>query len=141
MKKINTTLAASLAGSLLLAGLATAQPAPPGNAFILEMMGERSWQVSCQLGQSDGDTVNTRERGRGLHDNGRFLINDVVSGSCSYSVPERGMLRVTMETRRSGLDCPFVETEDGFCRANFAAGQTGTFQIRRAETPTSPAIG
>ncbi len=145
MKTINTTLAASLAISLgsswLLAGLATAQPAPPGDAFILQMMGERGWQVSCELGQSDGDTVTTRERGRGLHDNGRFLVSDVTSGSCSYDVPDRGMLRVTLETRRSGLECPFTETEDGFCRANFSAGQSGRFEIRRQTVPASPSIG
>lgn len=97
-------------------------------------MGERGWQVSCQLNQTDGDTVSSRERGRGLHDNGRFLVADVVSGTCSYDVPERAELRITMETRRSGLDCPFVQTEDGFCRAYFAAGQSGSFQIRMAPT-------
>ena len=92
MKKQTMMIAASLAGALALVGTTTAQSPQSGEAFVLEMLGQRGWEVSCRLNQDDGDVIESRERGRGLHDNGRFAVADVTGGLCSYSVPERGEL-------------------------------------------------
>lgn len=140
MKKINLTLAAALATSMLVAPAAIAQRHYGTNPVILEVLGQRGWEVSCRMTQSDGDIVTSRERGRGLHDNGRIMVANVASGTCSYSVPERGELRVTMETRRSGMECPFSETADGICRAYFPAGAEGAFTIQPS-APAAPATG
>ncbi|MEA1940680.1 MAG: hypothetical protein U9P68_00385 [Pseudomonadota bacterium] len=137
MKTKSMMIAASLAGTLALAGQVTAQQFPaPGDAFVLEMMGQRGWEVSCRLNQEDGDVLETRERGRGLHDNGRFAIGDVTGGLCSYSVPGRGELRLTMQVEHTGFDCPFTVTEAGFCRAYLQPGDSGSFQVTR----TTPAV-
>lgn len=134
MKTKSMMIAASLAGTLALAGQVTAQQFPaPGDSFVLEMMGQRGWEVSCRLSQEDGDVLETRERGRGLHDNGRFAIGDVTGGLCSYSVPERGELRLTMSVEHTGFDCPFTVTEAGFCRAYLQPGDHGSFQITRSQ--------
>ena len=80
MKKQTMMIAASLAGATALALPATAQTPQGGEAFVLEMLGQRGWEVSCRLNQDDGDVIESRERGRGLHDNGRFAIGDVTGG-------------------------------------------------------------
>lgn len=132
MKKTTTLIAASLAGALALAGQVTAQQAPAsGEAFVLEMLGQRGWEVSCRLTQDDGDAIETRDGGRGLHDNGRFAIGDVTGGLCSYSVPERGELRLTMQVEHTAFNCPFTVTEAGFCRAYLRPGDSGSFQVTR----------
>lgn len=135
MKKQTMMIAASLAGATALALPATAQTPQGGEAFVLEMLGQRGWEVSCRLNQDDGDVIESRERGRGLHDNGRFAIGDVTGGLCSYSVPDRGELRLTLSVEHTGFNCPFTVTEAGFCRAYLRPGDTGSFQItRRAPT-------
>ncbi|BDW98404.1 hypothetical protein [Maricaulis maris] len=130
-------IAASLAASFAFMAPASAQSPDSGEAFLLEMMGERAWEVSCQLTQGDGDSVATRERGRGLLDNGRFSVGDVVSGLCTYSVPDRGELRLTLNVEHTQLACPFTVTEAGFCRAYLQPGDSGSFNIQRRTTPVS----
>lgn len=103
--------------------------------FVLEMVGQRGWEVSCRLNQEDGDAIEARDRGRGLHDNGRFAIGDVTGGLCSYSVPARGELRLTMQVEHTGFECPFTVTEAGFCRAYLQPGDHGSFQITRRADP------
>lgn len=129
MKKTNMMFAASLAAVTAFAPLAAAQNYSRPDAFLLEAMGERGWTVSCQLDQADGDRVSTRDRGRGLHDNARVLVGDVVGGTCSYEVPERGALRLTMRVEHTRFECPFTITEEGFCRAHMRAGSSGSFRI------------
>ncbi|WP_300543820.1 hypothetical protein [Maricaulis sp.] len=136
MKKHTMMIAASLAGALALVGQSTAQTPRGSDAFVLEMLGQRGWEVSCRLTQDDGDVIESRERGRGLHDNGRFAIGDVTGGLCSYNVPDQGELRLTMTVEHTGFNCPFAITEAGFCRAYLRPGQSGSFQITR----TSPAV-
>ena len=142
MKKTSMMIAASLAGALALAGQVTAQRAPvQGEAFVLEMLGQRGWEVSCRLTQGDGDAIETREGGRGLHDNGRFAIGDVTGGLCSYSVPERGELRLTMDVEHTAFNCPFTVTEAGFRRAYLQPGDSGSFQITRRSAGASAVTG
>ncbi len=129
MKKTNMMFAASLAAAMALAPAAAAQNYSRPDAFLLEAMGERGWTVSCQLDQADGDRVSTRDRGRGLHDNARVLVGDVEAGTCSYEVPERGALRLTMRVEHSSFECPFTIIEEGFCRAHMRAGTSGSFRI------------
>ena len=131
MKKTNMMLAASLAASMVFAPVAASQTLSSQDAFLLEAMGERGWSVSCQLDQADGDRVSTRDRGRGLHDNARVMVSDVQGGTCSYEVPDRGALRLTMRVEHTSFDCPFTLAEDGFCRAHFRAGTSGSFRIER----------
>ncbi|MBR9826794.1 MAG: hypothetical protein GYB36_13495 [Alphaproteobacteria bacterium] len=136
MKNQNTMIAASLAGAILLSGVANAQSGGRDTA-VFELYGERSWSVSCEVGQDDGDLINARERGRGARDTGRIVVADAVSGSCSYDVPENGALMVSMQTRHSVFDCPFTVTADGYCQAQFAPGTSGTFQFRRMAGATA----
>ncbi|MFS2319111.1 hypothetical protein RMQ97_14330 [Maricaulis sp. D1M11] len=119
--------ALALGASTLFASTASAQS---GETVMLEMFGGRGWEVSCEMAQSDGDRINTRDRGRGRIDNGRFAVTDVVSANCSYTVPAEGRLQLTLDTQRGALDCPFVEDSAGFCRAQFAAGTSGAFSIQ-----------
>jgi len=139
MKKHTMMIAASLAGALALVGQTSAQNAQDGEAFVLEMLGQRSWEVSCRLNQDDGDVIESRERGRGLHDNGRFAVGDVTGGLCSYSVPDRGELRLTLQVEHTGFNCPFTVTEAGYCRAYLQPGETGSFQVTR-RAPASVAM-
>ena len=81
MKNQNTMFAASLAGAVFFAGMAHAQTGSRDTA-ILEIYGERGWTVSCQMRQSDGDLINSRERGRGIRDTGRIIVSDVIDGRC-----------------------------------------------------------
>jgi hypothetical protein len=141
MKKNTMIIAASLAGIIALGQTATAQTfsgATPrgGDAFVLEMLGQRGWEVSCRLSQNDGDVIENRERGRGLHDNARFAVGDVTGGLCSYDVPEGGELRLTLNVEHTGFNCPFAITEAGFCRAYLRPGDSGSFQVTR----TAPAM-
>lgn len=134
MKIQTTILTAAFAAALISAGSASAQMAPRGEAFVMEMLGQRGWQVSCELNQADGDTINTRDRGRGLLHNSRVAVGEVVGGTCSYSVPERGELRLTVNLDHTGFECPFTATDE-FCRANLAAGATGSFTVSRIPEP------
>lgn len=131
MKKTNMMFAASLAATVAFAPFAAAQNYSRPDAFLLEAMGQRGWTVSCQLTQADGDRVTTRDRGRGLHDNARVQVSDVQSGTCSYEVPERGALRLTMRVDHTQFECPFTVTEEGFCRAQLRAGTSGSFRVER----------
>ena len=131
MKKQTMMIAASLAGALALVGTTTAQTPQTGEAFVLEMLGQRGWEVSCRLNQDDGDVIESRERGRCLHDNGRFAVADVTGGLCSYSVPDRGELRLTVSVEHTSFACPFPVDEAGFCRAYLRPGDEGSFQITR----------
>ena len=137
MKNQSKMIAASLAASFAFMAPAPAQSPDSGEAFLLEMMGERAWEVSCQLTQGDGDSVATRERGRGLLDNGRFSVGDVVGGLCTYSVPDRGELRLTLHVEHTQLECPFTVTEAGFCRAYLQPVDSGSFNVQRRSTPVA----
>ena len=139
MKKQALMLAASLAGFAVLGTTASSQSPERGEAFVLEMLGQYGWEVSCSLNQDDGDQIATRERGRGLHDNGRFAVSDVTGGLCSYSVPDGGELRLTLHVEHTGFDCPFGTSADGFCRAYLQPGDRGSFPIRRSGP--APAYG
>ena len=133
MKKTMRNFAASLlvAGMASVPAVAQASAAPEGEAFLLEMLGQRGWEVTCRVTQDDGDAVNTRERGRGLNDNGRFLVADAVGGQCNYAVPENGELRLTLHVEHTRFECPFTITEAGFCRAYVNPGDTGSFVLRQ----------
>lgn len=132
MKNQNTMFAASLAGAVLLTGVASAQTGTRDTA-ILELYGERSWSVSCEVRQNDGDTINARERGRGSRDTGRIVVSDVVGGTCNYDVPDNGMLMVSLRTQHTPFACPFTMTASGECQAQFAPGASGSFTIRQIE--------
>jgi hypothetical protein len=137
MKLQSKLLTSAIALGLVCAGAASAQPVPRSDAFVLEMFGQRAWQVSCELSQSDGDTVTTRDHGRGLLHNARAAVGDVTGGTCSYSVPDQGELRLTINLDHSDLECPFTVNDDGFCRASFAAGATGSFDVTRTALPAA----
>ncbi|MGK0266631.1 MAG: hypothetical protein ACI82N_000879 [Maricaulis sp.] len=137
MRIQTTILAAAFAAAIVSAGSASAQTAPRGEAFVMEMLGQRGWQVSCELSQADGDTITTRDHGRGLMHNSRVAIGEVVGGTCSYSVPERGELRLTVNLAHTGFECPFTVTGGEFCRANLAAGESGSFIVSRAPQPSA----
>lgn len=138
MNKKTMMIAASLAGVIALAGQTTAAQTFSGatprgaDAFVLEMLGQRGWEVSCRLSQNDGDVVENRERGRGLHDNARFAVGDVTGGLCSYTVPDQGELRLTLQVEHTGFNCPFAVTEAGYCRAYLRPGDSGSFQVTRS---------
>jgi len=131
MKKQNTMIAASLAGAVFFTGFANAQSAGVRDDAILEMFGERGWAVSCQMRQTDGDVINSRERGHGFNGTGRIIVADVMSGTCSYDVPENGALMVSLRTQYTNFECPFTVTADGYCQAQFRAGSEGSFRIRQ----------
>ena len=137
MKNQNKLIAASLTAAMILSSGASAASSRNADAVIVEMMGQRSWEVSCQFNQTDGDIINTREGGRGLNHNARVIVDDVTSGTCAYSVPENGELRVTLRVENTLFDCPFTMSADGFCRAQFVPGQTGSFRINRTPVPAT----
>lgn len=108
------------------------------DALVLEMSGERSWEVSCQVEQGDGDVIRGRERGRGLRHAGRIMVSEAAGGTCSYNVPERGELRLTMRVAHTTFDCPFEITDGGFCRVTLPAGASGSFRISHSRPAVLP---
>lgn len=131
MKNQNTMFAASLAGAILFSGVVHAQSGTRDTA-ILELYGERGWTVSCEMRQSDGDVINSRERGRGIRDTGRIVVSDVVGGTCDFDVPANGALMISLRTAHTPFECPFAVNANGDCQAAFRPGVDGRFQIRRA---------
>ena len=144
MKDRNTMtapcLAMSIAACFVLMVPVSAQAPDRGEAFLLDMTGARAWDVSCQLSQGNGDSVAMRELGRDPRDNGRFSVADVVSGLCTYAVPARGELLLTLHIAHTQLECPFTVTEAGFCRAYFQPGETGSFNIQRHSIPVTTGL-
>ncbi|MFY0638378.1 hypothetical protein [Maricaulis maris] len=130
-------LAMSIAACFVLMAPVSAQAPDRGEAFLLDMTGAGAWEVACQLSQGNGDGVAKRALGRDPRDNGRFSVADVVSGLCTYSVPARGELLLTLHVAHTQLECPFTVTEAGFCRAYFLPGETGSFTIQRHSTPVT----
>jgi hypothetical protein len=121
----------ALTSVLALAATASASGIQGGDAFRLQMAGQSSWEVSCVLAQGDGDRVSSHQRGRNEQDRGRVMADDILNAQCSYAVPQSGMLQVSLDLSGTGFDCPFTTVEDGVCGAHFAAGQEGSFSIRR----------
>ena len=121
----------ALTSVLALAATASASGIQGGDAFKLQMAGQSSWEVSCVLAQGDGDRVSSHQRGRNEQDRGRVMADDILNAQCSYAVPQTGMLQVSLDLSGTGFDCPFTTVEDGVCGAHFAAGQEGSFSIRR----------
>ena len=125
---------ASMTGALLTAGAAHAQD--QGQTLILEFYGERSWEVSCTLIQSNGDYVETEEHAREGMATGRIAVRDVETGHCRYSTGQNAMLRVTFVTELTDFDCPFLYTEEDECRTYFAGESEGSFSI----APRAPVL-
>jgi hypothetical protein len=126
---------ASMTGALLLAGAPAA--AEEGETLILELFGERSWEVSCRLIQSDGDVVEAAETGAAGMSMGRIAVRDVVSGDCRYATDRNAMLRVTLVNGQSLFACPFFYTDDAVCRTYFTGESEGGFEILTAAAASS----
>lgn len=127
--RIKTFAYSSVSAALLSAGVLAPAAFADGDTVALQLYGQRNWEISCEMNQTDGDRIASRERGRGSQSTGRIVARDVAAGSCDYTVADNGMLRVTLVLERTNLECPFEMTEDGFCRAYFSGGSTGSFQI------------
>lgn len=119
----------SLVTAMFVASLGAGSALADGDTVILQLYGQRAWEVSCEMEQSDGDTIASRERGGGAGSTGRILAQDVMLGSCDYRVGDHGMLRVTLQLDETGLDCPFSMTDEGLCRGYFDGGMIGSFTI------------
>lgn len=134
--KLRDLLVPAIAG-LALTAPSAAQPAAQGELFVLNAIGERSWRVSCDLAQADGDRFERRERGRGVLHADEIALRDVVGGECHYEVPENGMLQLTLDIHHTEFRCPFGASSDGFCQIQLAPGSRGRFVLTRTGEPSS----
>ena len=128
--RVKTVEFFALSTSLLSAGVFCGTASADDETVLMQLYGQRSWYMSCEIEQADGDRIASRERGRGAESFGRIAAQSVEFGLCDYSVAENGMLRVTLMLDDSTLDCPFTITEDGLCRAYFSGGSTGSFTLQ-----------
>ena len=119
----------SLVTAMFVASLGAGSALADGDTVILQLYGQRAWEVSCEMEQGDGDTIASRERGGGTGSSGRILAQDVTLGSCDYRVGDNGMLRVTLVLAQTSLACPFTLTDEGLCRGYFAGGTSGSFTV------------
>ncbi|WP_300526928.1 hypothetical protein [Maricaulis sp.] len=129
----------SLVTAMFVASLGAGSALADGDTVILQLYGQRAWEVSCQMEQDDGDRIASRERGGGAGSTGRILAQDVMLGTCEYRVGHNGMLRVTLVLDQTGLDCPFTMTDEGLCRGYFAGGTSGSFTV--TATPVAADTG
>lgn len=134
-----TFTSVSLVTAMFVASLGAGSALADGDTVILQLYGQRAWEVSCEMDQSDGDTITSRERGGGSGSTGRILAQDVMLGTCDYRVGDNGMLRVTLVLDETGLDCPFTLTDEGLCRGYFAGGTSGSFTV--TATPVAADTG
>ena len=71
----------SLVTAMFVASLGAGSALADGDTVILQLYGQRAWEVSCEMEQSDGDTIASRERGGGMMNGSRAeQLVDVAAG-------------------------------------------------------------
>lgn len=118
--------ASALFGPWAVAG--SAQADTIGDHFVLKASGVLGWQVTCELTHEDGDTTRSHMRGRGTRSADTISVPEVVSGSCSYEVPDGGELRLE-STNVDRFECPWDMMEDR-CIGGIAGPAEGSLDIR-----------
>ena len=131
MKRNNPTLVPFGTAALLLAACATdptsavALDAEYSN-LVVRASGRGDWEVACSGVNRRGRDVSTDIDGRGSDNYDVIVLQDLVSGTCTYSSGDRP-LQITLPEQDA--NCPFETASPDYCRTNFPAGANGTFEF------------
>jgi hypothetical protein len=94
--------------------------------LVVRASGSGDWEVSCSGISRRGRDVSADINGRGSDNYDFIVLQDLVSGSCTYSAGDRP-LQITLPEQDT--NCPFEAASPDFCRTDFPAGASGAFEF------------